>query len=128
MTTEPIHTPAPWAIDLESRFTLGGDTRSVEALTPDGKMVTREVCTLMFDSDGWPDAVEWQEDVANAVLIQAAPDMLAALREALPQLGDAPAAAVVRAAIEKATTIPQNAGYGTRSGYADDPMDDSDES
>jgi hypothetical protein len=65
-------------------------------------------------------------DVVNAVLIQAAPDLLAACVEAEAVLAkldtlrhlsaEFSGLDRLRAVIEKATTIPQNAGYGTRQG------------
>ncbi len=76
------HTPGPWSIDLETPMTLGGDSRSVDALTPDGAMVTREIASLLFDTDEWPDGEGWLEDCANARLIAAAPDLLAACKAA----------------------------------------------
>lgn len=72
------HTPGPWHVDLESEFTLGGDSTSVEAITPDGKLVRREVCNLLLSTDDHPDGPEWLEDAANARLIAASPDLLAA--------------------------------------------------
>lgn len=114
MSEETKHTPGPWWIDLESAFTLGGDSRSVEALTPDGKMVTRGIADLMFDTDEHPDGPGFLEDVANARLIMAAPDLLAALKLARAAWlhesaqGDGvmdehkPALAIVDAAIAKA--------------------------
>lgn len=105
-----MHTKGPWHIDLETPFTLGGDSRSVEALTPDGKMVTREVANLLFDTDEWPDGEGWLEDAANARLIAAAPDLLAACERCLAHfdrirpehLDPSPMAEQVRKAITKA--------------------------
>lgn len=68
------HTPAPWYVHTESLEQCDGVC--VEALTPDGKMVTREVCHLMIDGDT-PE--ERAEDVANARLIAQAPVMYAML-------------------------------------------------
>lgn len=65
---------------------LGGDQRSVEALSPDGKMVVREVASLMFDTDEWPNGEGWLEDAANARLISAAPELLAACENALEHI------------------------------------------
>lgn len=75
------HTPGPWSVYLEGPFTLGGDTVAVEALTPDG-MVERTVCTLLVDTDDFPNGPEWLEDAANARLIAAAPVLLEACKAA----------------------------------------------
>ena len=72
------HTPGPWAIDLERPMVLGGDSREVYALTPDGRHVERGVASLLFDTDEYPDGAAYLEDVANARLIAASPDLLAA--------------------------------------------------
>jgi len=69
------HTPGPWqaspdyAVDGQHRF---NDWGGVEAITPDGKYVRREICTFLIDEDGV------LEDIANARLIAAAPDLLQA--------------------------------------------------
>lgn len=60
------------------KWTLGGDTEEVIALTPDG-MVKRQICTVMMDTDEHPDGDGWVEDVANIRLIAASPDLLAVL-------------------------------------------------
>ena len=65
------HTPGRWHFD--ERQVGMSDCASVEALTDDGKMVTREICTVLLDDD------DPSEDAANARLIAAAPDLLAAL-------------------------------------------------
>jgi hypothetical protein len=77
-------TPGPWWVDLDRPFTLGGDTVSVEALTPDGRYVEREVCSCLLDTDAWPDGPEWLEDAANARFLAHSrsdvPDLLAEVR------------------------------------------------
>lgn len=78
----PLHTPGPWVADLTGPFTLGGDSVSVEALTPDG-LVSREICTCLLDTDVHPGGAEWLEDAANVRLITAAPDLYAAVRKLL---------------------------------------------
>lgn len=70
--SKTTYTPGPWHFDERQAGT--GDTGSVEALTPDGKMVTREICTVLFDDD------DPSEDAANARLIAAAPALLAACK------------------------------------------------
>lgn len=69
------HTPAPWHVDLEREFTQDGDVASVEALTPDRKLVTREICTVMLDTGENKDGEDWNEDAANAHLISMAPTL-----------------------------------------------------
>lgn len=100
------HTPGPWVVDLEGPFTLGGDITAVEAMTPDG-MISREICTCMLDTDSHPGGAEWLEDAANARLISAAPDLLAACRAILAgwghQDGVSRAVELARAAVAKAT-------------------------
>lgn len=71
-----MHTPGPWEVNLEGPFILGGDTTSVEAVA-DG-MVSRAICEVMLDTDGYPNKKGWLEDAANARLLTAAPDLLAA--------------------------------------------------
>ena len=70
------HTPFPWYVHPASLEEC--DIVSVEAMSPDRKMVTREVCTVMIDGDT---KRERAEDVANARLIAAAPEMYALVRE-----------------------------------------------
>lgn len=79
------HTPGPWTIDLTGPFTLGGDSREVVALDAEG-MVTRGICSLMFDTDSFPKGRAFLEDKANAQLIAAAPDLLEACKAALLDL------------------------------------------
>ena len=86
--TKRKHTPGPWVVDLDQSFTLGGDVVSVEAVTPDGREVVREVCSLMLDTDDHPDGPEWLEDAANARLVSAAPDLLTACDRALSLIAD----------------------------------------
>jgi len=79
MTRELKHTPGPWAVDLNRDFTLGGDTVSIEAITPCGKYVRREVASCMLDTDESPYGEEWLEDTANARLIAQSPALLSLL-------------------------------------------------
>lgn len=82
------HTPGPWkAINTEGPWIAGGDSGTVEAVTPDGRYVRREVCSFYLDTDE-----DLQEDLANARLIAAAPLLLEACEEAhgwLDSMGDA---------------------------------------
>lgn len=93
MSAEAKHTPGPWTIDLTGPFTLGGDLREVVALDGEG-MVTRGICSCMFDTDTFPDGKAFLEDKANAALIAAAPALLEACKaayaalETLRQTGD----------------------------------------
>src|SRR4051794_27507706 len=77
----PEHTPGPWKADIDGPFTLGGDTIGVEAVTPDGKMVRREICTLLIDTEEDDDTPEAMEDKANALLVAASPELLASCQE-----------------------------------------------
>jgi hypothetical protein len=86
--SEAKHTPGPWKADVDGPFTLGGDTVSVEAITEDGKLVRREICTLLIDTEEDEDSPEAEEDKANARLIAAAPDLLAACQNFLALYGE----------------------------------------
>jgi hypothetical protein len=114
------HTKGHWAVDLEQHFTLGGDTVSIEALSPDRKLVIREVATCMLATDGHPsqepsdknspewetwkdENAEWEEDCANAQLVAAAPALLVACKMVLDDPGlTASANDVLRDAIAQA--------------------------
>ncbi len=72
------HTPGPWVAELEEPFTLGGDFREVVALDEQG-MVTKQICSFMLDTDAHPSGADFLQDIANAKLIAASPDLLAAL-------------------------------------------------
>lgn len=72
-------TPGPWLVDLDQKFTLGGDCVSIEAMTPDCEYVNREIANCMLDTDSHPNGPEWIEDAANCRLIASAPDLYAAL-------------------------------------------------
>lgn len=98
---ETTHTPGPWTV---IRSKMATDGAFDYAIGTDGSPVIAEA----FGRDakgGWPNAE------ANARLIAAAPEMLAALQEAEGELYQVPPAdaeqervlAVVRAAIAKAT-------------------------
>lgn len=72
------HTPGPWkAMDCY-------DYATVESVTEDGRMVLREICTCLIDTD--EESGSEEEDRANAYLIAAAPALLAACQEALREL------------------------------------------
>lgn len=69
------HTPGPWVAQE-----WDGDTCLVEALSPDGKMVEQEICHVLNPEDDQPTTK------ANLNLIAAAPDLLAALKNAVAQM------------------------------------------
>jgi hypothetical protein len=71
VTTETKHTPGPWVVRGEAKYSGFGVNDA------NGKSVASFPST-MTRGDG--------EKSANAALIAAAPDMLAALRDALPLL------------------------------------------
>jgi hypothetical protein len=74
------HTPGPWETDSKGPFLCGGDSRGVDAVSPCGTMVMREICAVMLDTgDGDESSLELLQDLANLRLIAAAPDLLAAL-------------------------------------------------
>lgn len=82
------HTPGPWHAELSEPFTLGGDSREVVALDGNGN-VTRGICSFMLDTDGHPNGKDFIEDVANAKLIAAAPELVAACDDLLELFGQA---------------------------------------
>lgn len=79
------HTPGPWSAELSEPFTLGGDCREVVALDSDG-LVHKGICTFMLDTDEHPDGKAFLQDVANAQLLAAAPELLQACEETLNEL------------------------------------------
>lgn len=84
----PKHTPGPWqASNTDGPWLPGGDDGLVEATTPDGLFIKREICHFFIDPD---DEMTLAEDLANARLIAAAPDLAAAclaFNAALPEIG-----------------------------------------
>ncbi|BEP44009.1 hypothetical protein [Variovorax sp. V15] len=93
--TLPIHSPGPWiSCDLGDYGDYDGNCRVI--LGDD-----RRVAVVLGTQE---------EDAANAALIAAAPDLLAAARSSLQQIeaklgSDHPACSTLRVAIEKALTI-----------------------
>ena len=94
------HTPGPWEIDTDTR---PAEICTIHGVTPQGE-----------DGQGWVYVRgalgRWddtpKERMANARLIAAAPDLLAALDALLLDIGGAsslPGAVMARAAIAKAT-------------------------
>lgn len=78
---ESKHTPGPWVARVDGPFVCGGDSTVVEAITEDGEYVRREIATLLVDTgDGEEGSLTFAEDIANARLIAAAPELLAELR------------------------------------------------
>ncbi|RRV80383.1 hypothetical protein [Stutzerimonas stutzeri] len=79
------HTPGPWSIDKEERWVIH---------EPEGKSGTLVVPEIYLDDD---------EAIANARLIAAAPELLAALESAqMALMGYTHQNAVTLAALEKA--------------------------
>lgn len=68
------HTPRPWIASND-----GGETEVVEALSPNGEMVVREICHAFVDDD------DRETCLANLRLIAAAPDPLEALEAFLAE-------------------------------------------
>ena len=88
------HSPAPWRIVRGSEYTLDAeDTKILRIEAADGAIVL------------WTDSGYFMPREANTALIAAAPDLLAAAREALTSLPECGALKQLRAAIEKAVGI-----------------------
>jgi hypothetical protein len=66
------HTPGPWAVEGES-----GNDGEAEVIVSDKRTVCWTACSLNEDGEDFNS----NEDRANAGLIAAAPDLLAALKE-----------------------------------------------
>ena len=70
-TTDPVsHTPGPWLIVRDPRPDMEWNNSIAVAAAPH-----LEICSMFHHSEGWNDT-----DEANARLIAAAPDLLAALK------------------------------------------------
>ena len=78
------HTPGPWKADLIRRGTINIRTGESSEMVPDGYAITAEQ-PKMF---GGTRIVERGLKEADARLIAAAPDLLVALRDLMPILGD----------------------------------------
>jgi hypothetical protein len=74
------HTPGPWKIGGQS-----GNPGEGEEISADGRLIAWTAAT--YDEDEDEDVVT-EEDRANAKLIAAAPDLLAALRYAVTVMQD----------------------------------------
>lgn len=73
-------TPGPWKAAVSSPYLCGGDDAVVEAVTEDGTMVRREICTGLIDTgDGDEESPEFLEGIDNLLLIASAPDLRDAL-------------------------------------------------
>jgi hypothetical protein len=104
------HTDGPWEVFIcDDGKEWTGWPLSIEAANEDDKTVVRPGGFYPYT---WDASMSQTEAVANAHLMAASPDMLTALRTALPALelaartGDVAAVAAValaRAAIDKAT-------------------------
>jgi hypothetical protein len=65
-----VHTPGPWVVEGES-----GNNGEAEVIVSDKRTICWTACSLNEDDDFTSD-----EDRANALLIAAAPELLAALK------------------------------------------------
>ena len=112
------HTPGPWAVHPRRAVIvpcahLGRPLGAHEDPAVDAERYAQEICSLH-----WPDRNRKEQEVrANARLISAAPDMLAALKRALPFIvangyapDDQPLCDTIAAAISEAEGKPQGAG------------------
>lgn len=93
------HTPGPWTIQAD-QSDRGRST--VICAAGDDDLVIARIPSRAWDTNAW---LEYPQDRANAQLIAAAPDMLAALENLENDNGSIPdhAWALVQAAIAKAT-------------------------
>lgn len=84
MGNQDKHTPGPWEVkNLTDVFTtLGAQTRKgIKAADNDGWLIADCANGITFDVEGQERTIVPREQAANARLIAAAPDMLAALEE-----------------------------------------------
>ena len=81
------HTPGPWYADLRERYTLGGDMVEI-TLHDENEMVIDQIASIMLETgeDSPDDQRAYREQEANARLIAAAPDLLAACKEMLNEI------------------------------------------
>ena len=79
MPLKANHTPGPWHAETSDHYTLGGDMIEISLHDSEG-MICDQIASVMLDTgdDTAEDQKRYKEQEANAHLIAAAPDLLAA--------------------------------------------------
>ncbi len=77
------HTPGPWRASFDDEPVPGIPAIMIETKQKPGPLL-KEICSVSCTMNDEENFVLTEEDRANAQLIAAAPELLAALRDALP--------------------------------------------